>query len=187
MKISTLLCSVALFSSLLATNATWNVDANGNWNLNGNWTPATFPNAVGDTANFFNKITASRTVTLGVPITVGTINFDSANNYLITANTLTMNNGGAPAINLTSVNGSGAHTIASAVTMAAANNLTMTHSSSANFTMSGAIGPAGAFTFTKAGAGTGSLILSANNAFGDATHGAIINAGTLQISANNNL
>jgi len=64
------------------------------WNVNSHWTPATFPNLIGDTANLLNAITANRAITLGQNITIGTLNIDSANNYAISGNTLIFSNAG---------------------------------------------------------------------------------------------
>jgi autotransporter-associated beta strand protein len=137
-------------SNLYSVISTWNLDANGNWNVSGNWTPATFPNAIGDTANFLNVITANRIITLGQNITIGNINFDNSNNYTISGSTLIFSNAGTANLNVTNSNGNGLHSITSAVTLNS--SLLMTHSSSSNFTFSGAIGGVGAFT--KEGIGT---------------------------------
>lgn len=167
---------------LTATNATWIHNANSTWNTNANWSPATFPNAIDDTANFLNAITANRVVTLGIPITVGTINFDDNNNYNITANTLTLQTSvGNASVSVTNVNGNGADTISSAVSLAS--NLTMSLGSStiANFTMSGAISGVGT-GITKTGTGTGSLVLSSgSNSYTGATN---INQGNLTYNTN---
>jgi hypothetical protein len=61
---------------------TWNVNANGNWSAAGNWTGGV-PNTVGARAVFGGVITAPRTVTVDSPITVGRIDFNSANAYTI--------------------------------------------------------------------------------------------------------
>ena len=155
--------------------ATWNLNANGNWNVNGNWTtPAIFPNGVDAAAIFGNVITANRTVTLGIPITIGSISFDDDNNYLITASTLSFQtSSGNASLGVTNLNGNGSHSIASAVSLA--NTLNMTLSSNANFTISGAISGAGGII--KNGTGIGSLLLNnALNSYGGST---TINQGNL--------
>ena len=156
MKIPLAIALLGFSSALVATDATWTLNNNGNWNVNGNWTPATFPNAIGDIARFLNAITANRTVTLGQNITIGTIFFDDNNNYNITGNTLTFSNGGTANINITNINGNGAHSIASAMSLT--DTVNITHSTTSTFTLSGAISGAGGIT--KNGTGTGALILS---------------------------
>ena len=61
---------------------TWNVDADGNWTAAGNWTPGV-PHGAGAEALFGGVITAPRTVTVDLPITVGRIDFTNANAYTI--------------------------------------------------------------------------------------------------------
>ncbi|HAB98648.1 MAG TPA: hypothetical protein DCE71_02350, partial [Parachlamydiales bacterium] len=158
-----------------AFSATWNLNNNGNWNVNGNWTaPPAFPNGVDAVAVFGNVITANRIVTLGVPIAIGTINFDDNNNYSISSNTLTFQvSSGNAAINVTNLNGNGAHSILSAASLS--NTLNMTLSSNASFTMTGAISGVGGII--KNGTGSGSLVLNnATNSYGGAT---VINQGNL--------
>ena len=50
---------------------TWNLNANGNWGVAANWTPASVPNGIGASASLLNVITAPRTVSLNVPVTLG--------------------------------------------------------------------------------------------------------------------
>jgi hypothetical protein len=73
--------SYILFTSLLTTRAllaidyTWNGGTGAQaWDSAANWTSAggTFPNAAGDTATFLTVL-GNTVVTLGIPITVGTI------------------------------------------------------------------------------------------------------------------
>lgn len=74
--------------SLTATPQ-WAIDNSGNWTSPGSWTAAV-PNAVGATAVFGPIISTSRTVTLDAPITVGTLQFDSASRYTLQGSTLTV-------------------------------------------------------------------------------------------------
>jgi len=62
----------------------WNIDGSGNWNTGSNWASGTIPNGIDATASFLDKITAARTVYTDTPVTVGTLNFDNANTYVIT-------------------------------------------------------------------------------------------------------
>ena len=68
----------------------WNVDASGSWTTAANWTrvsgtTGSIPDAADDVAEFGNVITATRTVTIptNTTITVGSIQIDSAQNYII--------------------------------------------------------------------------------------------------------
>jgi hypothetical protein len=69
----------------------WTPTGSGNWNNVANWNGSTIPNAVGAEADFFGAITANSTVYTDQPVTVGTINFNNANTYVVTgSSTLTM-------------------------------------------------------------------------------------------------
>jgi autotransporter-associated beta strand protein len=72
---------LAMPSSLVAQ--TWNVDADGDWGVPANWSPASVPNGVGASATLGGVITAPRTVTLDIPVTVGTITVNGINNYTL--------------------------------------------------------------------------------------------------------
>jgi fibronectin-binding autotransporter adhesin len=146
-------------SSVLATNATWNLNANGSWNVNANWTGGVFPNAIDDTANFLSVITANRTITLGQNITIGTVNFDDNNNYTLAGggvNSLTFQVAtGNAAIQITSANGTGSHAINNTLTSVSLNSpLTISSTSTA-----------GTFSIaTTIARGTNDLSLSLQNA-----------------------
>ncbi len=180
-RVCLLLCLCGSSASLFP--ATWNLNANGNWDVNANWTaPAVFPNAIDATAIFGNVITANRVVTLGIPITIGTITFDNNSRYTITSNTLTFQvSSGMANMVVTNVNGNGAHIVASTVSLA--NDLLMSHSSSAAITISGQI--TGPSSLIKTGTGTGSLVLSnGTNNYGGST---TINQGNLTYGANGSI
>ncbi len=69
----------------------WTPTSSGNWNSVANWSGGTIPNAVDAEADFYGAITANSTVYTDQPITVGTINFNNANKYVITgSSTLTL-------------------------------------------------------------------------------------------------
>src|SRR5205823_1234187 len=73
------------------TNASWAVDADGNWSVGGNWAGSNAPNAAGAVATFGTVITAPRTVTVDSPQTTGAIVFDNANKYTVAGtSTLTL-------------------------------------------------------------------------------------------------
>lgn len=169
------LLSLAASSTTLFA-ATWNLNANGNWNVNANWTaPAIFPNSTDAVAIFGNVITANRNVTLGQDITVGTINFDDNNRYTITAaagDMLSfMASSGNATINITDINGDGAHRILN--DMVFNSSVAINHNSTSIFTLSGAISGSGGLT--KNGTGTTDLDNALNNYTGTTT----VNAGVL--------
>lgn len=152
-------------------SANWLNDASGNWSLSANWN-GTLPNAVGSQAIFGSAITAPRTVTVDIPVTVGSLTFNSTTAYTISGSqavTLLANSGDA-AINLAN----GSHLISAPLIFAG--NTDVTVSNSANtLTLSGSIsGAAGALN--KFGPGT--LILTGSNTYGGGT---TIYAGTLAL------
>jgi hypothetical protein len=61
----------------------WAHNGSGDYNASGNWGNGTVPTGVGAEADFFGAITAAHTVFTDVPITVGTINFNNANKYVL--------------------------------------------------------------------------------------------------------
>jgi hypothetical protein len=73
------------------TGDNWFVDGSGDWNVPGNWSSGNIPNGVDAAANLGNKITANHTVFTDIGITLGTLNFNNANMYVVAgAGTLTM-------------------------------------------------------------------------------------------------
>jgi hypothetical protein len=81
-----LVVAIGVASSAHAGSATWNLNpGSGDWNIAENWTPATVPNAVGDTATF--GLTNTSNISISADVTVDTITFTSeaaSNPYLIT-------------------------------------------------------------------------------------------------------
>lgn len=63
--------------------AQWNVDGNGTWVPDSNWVLGV-PDGIDVQANFLNKITAARTVTVDGNYTIGSMKFDNANSYTLT-------------------------------------------------------------------------------------------------------
>jgi hypothetical protein len=61
------------------------------WTTNANWSPATFPNGAGVTANLTVAMSAGFSTQIGSSITLGTLNV--ANTNSASTNTLTVNNG----------------------------------------------------------------------------------------------
>ena len=61
----------------------WITNASGDWNNPNNWSTV-IPNGVGAEADFFGTITSNHTVYTDQPITLGTIDFNNANTYVLT-------------------------------------------------------------------------------------------------------
>lgn len=61
----------------------WKVDANGTWLTASNWTYDAAPNGAGHSASFSGPYTAPRTVTIGSPISLGALAFDSSHGLTI--------------------------------------------------------------------------------------------------------
>ena len=93
----------------------WNVNSNGNWSSAANWTIGV-PNSAERWQSSAAIITAPRTVTVDVPITVGRIVFENANAYTIAGtNAVTLDaTSGDALINVAS----GSHTISAPVALA---------------------------------------------------------------------
>jgi hypothetical protein len=131
--------------------ASWNLNDGGNWSLGTNWTGGTAPHGIGHTATFGSVIDAPRTVTVDMPRTVGSINFDNPVSYTIAGpGPITMDAviGSAAGISVALGN----HTIAAPLTL---NDDTTVNVSPASSTLAltGAVTATGR-TITKAGAGT---------------------------------
>jgi dockerin type I repeat protein len=78
------------------TTAGWAVNSSGDWNASGNWTTGSIPNSAGVEADFFSVVTSPTTVYTNLPITVGTLHFNNANEYEITGTgNLTLQGSGA--------------------------------------------------------------------------------------------
>jgi hypothetical protein len=69
----------------------WATNASGDWNVATSWNGGLVPNGVDAEADFFGAISTNQTVYSNAPITVGTLNFNNANTYVITgSSTLTL-------------------------------------------------------------------------------------------------
>jgi hypothetical protein len=62
---------------------TWSPDSSGDWNSTGNWSIFSVPNGIGVEADFMGAITQNRNIYTDIPVTVGTLNFNNANKYVI--------------------------------------------------------------------------------------------------------
>ena len=143
---------------------------NGNWGVAGNWTPASVPNGIGASASLLNVITAPRTVSLNVPVTLGNLTFGGNFAYTIGGtNTLTFD---VAAGNATlNVGGTAAHTISRPIVLN--DTLVINQGSSGILTLSGARSGTGGLIKS----GTGTLTLSGANTY---SGGTTVSAGTLQ-------
>lgn len=74
----------------------WAKNGSGDWNHASNWLSGIVPNGIGAQADFTGIINANRTVYTDAAITVGTLQFENVNTYVLTGSgTLTMQNSGA--------------------------------------------------------------------------------------------
>jgi len=106
--------SVFLITSVacgLATDGSWNVDADGTWSTPGNWLGNIVADGPGSTAFFTNDITAPRTITITADQTIGNLNFGDADaastpgGWIVTGNNLILTNSiAAPVITVTPIN-----------------------------------------------------------------------------------
>lgn len=62
---------------------TWAIDANGVWGVPTNWLPTSVPNGVDASAILGTTITAPRSITLDVPVTVGSISVLGGRDYTL--------------------------------------------------------------------------------------------------------
>ncbi|WP_428940689.1 hypothetical protein [Fontivita pretiosa] len=154
----------------LTLQATWNLDANGEWSQFLNWA-GTLPDAIDATAHFAQGITAPRTVTVSSPRTVGQIIFASPVAYTLAGTgtiTFDVYGSGTAEIQVTA----GEHTIATPIGLN--ENLNITAAAGSGLTLSGAMNAAGK-TINKLGEGAvqvQQLRAAAVN----------INAGTLSVN-----
>ena len=154
----------------------WNLNGNGNWGVAANWTPASVPNGVGASASLLNTIlTAPRTVSLNVPVTLGTLTFGGNTNFAYTiggTNTLTFDvAAGNAALNVT---GTAAHVISRPIVLS--DTLAIDQGSTGTLTLSGARSGTGGLIKN----GTGSVTLSAASTSGGPTQ---VNNGTIFYNA----
>ncbi|WP_170157223.1 autotransporter-associated beta strand repeat-containing protein [Roseimicrobium gellanilyticum] len=71
-------------TSRAQTTGTYTDTNGGNWSDTASWSGGVVPNGIDDIANLLNVIAANSTVTLNVPVTLGTLNFgDTSQSYTI--------------------------------------------------------------------------------------------------------
>jgi autotransporter-associated beta strand protein len=169
----------------------WSATGGGSWTNPANWTLDIGPPGVGypdnpdDIAVLGNAIIAPSTITIpgDTTITVGTINIDSNSAYTISGALGVSFPGqlnfevtsGTASLNVTAVNGNGAHTISASINLL--NSVVVSNASLGPLTLSGVIGSFELIEgLTKNGAGA--LVLTNHDTYlGDT----VVNAGTLQV------
>jgi len=99
---------MAIYAEPNIVTATWNVNTGGDWNVGSNWALGSSPNGPGAVANFTSAISANHTVFTDTAVTVGTINFNNTNKYVLSgAASLTMQvSSGSAQINVGTSGGS---------------------------------------------------------------------------------
>jgi len=165
---------LTLLITATARLSNWTAATGGSWNTAANWSNG-IPNAQNDAANFLASLTTPGVVTLDGTKTVGTVQFNNANSYTITAGT-----GGALVLDSGSSGSqitvlAGNHTISAPVTFAS-NTTVDVNNNADTLTISGSVGGTG--TLIKAGAGT--LRLTGTNNF---SNGTTLQAGVIQIGS----
>lgn len=106
-----------------STTGSWNINANGNWSSAASWTNldagTSYPSGIDAIANLTNQISTTRTVTMDVPVTLGTLNIgdvSGGHTFNISGGTLTFDvSTGNAALNM--VNDGGSITISSAIVL----------------------------------------------------------------------
>ena len=153
-----------------AATLTWNLNLAGPsaWNANASWTPNTgFPNAIDDVANLTKDISANNAISMGAPVTVGTLKIgDLSGNNFYTINSgsaLTFDVSSGSASLIRTAAGTGADAINTAITL---NDPLIARVDSNTLLVGGAIDGSGQ-TVTKTGAGT--LSLTGANTYSGAT------------------
>ena len=153
--------------------ATWQVGS-GNWSSPAtNWSTGVVPNSSGGTAVLGMTATTSATVTLDIPVTLGTLVLGNSaqgpsQGYTISgsgANTLTMNNNGSPAV--VSVT-QGNHAINAPLTLQDSLDVTTSPTSGGTLAIGGAINDNGV-GYSLELDGPGELVLSGSNNYAGGT------------------
>jgi autotransporter-associated beta strand protein len=166
----------SVIEAVALTHYYWNVDADGKWNNSHNWTTGV-PNSPAGLANFVTAIAQPRTVTLDIPVTVGTMTFGNVNQYTLSssvANSLKLNNSDDDSSISVSL---GSHVIAASVLLGGNGILDVTVTpSSGTLTISGNIKEVSPGTGVMHMAGAGTLLMTGSNSF---TVGLVVNSGTV--------
>lgn len=160
-----------------AADATWNVNAPGNWSDNANWTPASAPGTTSgttspDTATFGNIISAARIVTVDSNRNIFGINFaGNSSAYTLSGGSLLLTNGGTIQ---TSGGGSGHTDIISAPITLLGNGGAQTFTAGSS-TATRLLNISGAITGSSNAGNTTTLTLNGSNTGNNAISGNIGN------------
>jgi hypothetical protein len=148
---------------------TWASDMDDPWSPSFFWSTGVTPNAPGAVANFLHAITAPRTVTVDLPVTVGLMNFSNTNGYTLasadgSSDNITMNNSGSNSL-IEVLQGS--HAIDAPMVLGGNGVLDLSLCTAGTFTIAGNISEAAAGTgVLKVDAdSTGTLLLSGTNTY----------------------
>lgn len=114
-----------------STTGNWKLNANGNWSSAASWdnldAGTSYPSGMDAVANLINQISATRTVTLDVPVTLGTLNIgdvSGGHSFNISGGTLTFDvSTGNAQLNM--LNDGGSITISSAIVLNDALDITL--------------------------------------------------------------
>ena len=129
--------------------SSWNLDNSSNWNNSAAWAGGYVPSGVDNVAEFYNATTASRTVSVTAPVTVGTIDFQHNLGYVVAGpGTISLAVSASPAATIRVRQGS--HMISAPLALAAPLNLDIQQGSLA---LGGLLDNPGGRTLTKMGAG----------------------------------
>jgi lysophospholipase L1-like esterase len=150
----------------------WAPDAAGDWNSASNWNNGVVPNAAGAEADFFGAISSTHTIYSDTPVTVGLINFDNANQYVLAgAGPLTLQ---ASSGNAQIIAEQGSQSIEMPVT--AQSNLTINVFQGATLSVANSFTVASGYTITQIGPGAlnypGGITLQSGSQFKFATSSA---------------
>jgi hypothetical protein len=165
---------------------TWNVDADGVWSNTSNWQVMSMPSGVDAEANFRGAISATHTVNLDGPLTVGTVYFDNANAYTIAgggASPLTFSvSSGSASINVLS----GSHAISAPMVLASDTVIDVKPPASV-LTLSGDMSGSGNLTKTGPGRADVKHVRAGDLTISDGTIRVVDNAQATGVSVINNL
>ena len=185
------------FAAHSLAGQTWNVNSSGDWGTGSNWSPVGSPNGVGAEATLGGMITADRTITVSLPVTLGSLTFNDNNRYTVSGGAITFASGsGTAAINAYGAGGGGTgYSLASAISLDS--NLAVTRDSAGSLDISGTIANngntitvdsastvrldgavSGAGGFVKNGSGTVIMGGTAANTYSGETR---VNDGTLTL------
>ena len=167
---------------------TWQLATSGSWNDTSKWDTNTVPSGIGQSAVVSAATSASLTITLDGPQTLGALTFaDSSSSgnhpagYTLSAGSggsLTLDNSGSAAQIIVA---NGKHTIATPVYLVGG-DLTVSASNSGIVNISGSITQDATRNLILNGDGSGELILSGTNALGGIGGIATVSSGTLMLT-----